>query len=298
MTPSVLAGIVASVATTATMLIALIACRLHRMKRALHTANQKEESLPSREKANPEANLYRRSSLSLAKATRIFEVSNKEQQPAMDDGRSRISSNNQAQSNLFSSHRDRLWEPHSHHDVARTRLARFAPVYHATVRIGSLRGQKVSIDKSSSHPHSQVPAGEFQHVPPLQPIQPQKIVNGPCASGSSRIRTMAAKFVPQTPPPQKEDMSSMWSSMSSWNPFSEGYSAYQFQPQSEISDNLDLVKVWWRVFPGSVAMSNPSRPLLAGRISGEGLRRQEIATWSSPLTVESNRALSYIHLQC
>ncbi|RHZ65383.1 hypothetical protein CDV55_107442 [Aspergillus turcosus] len=268
MTPGVQAGIAASVAVGATILIGLIACLLHRMKRALHNPSQREEFLPETGEANPDANLYAGSTSTLAKVIENLKASSKKKRPFINAGSSSIYSNDQAQSNPFTSYRDQLWQKQAHHDAARARLASSSP----PVKFGSLRSKKVSIYKSSHCSHGYVLTQEFQHVPPPQPTRLEKIVTTLCAPGSPRVRTAAAKSKPQTPPLEKETTSSTWSSMSSRNPYREDYDAYRFQPPSDISDDLYMVKVWWSAFPGVAAMSNPSVEELAGRILREGDR--------------------------
>ncbi|GIJ82109.1 hypothetical protein Asppvi_000612 [Aspergillus pseudoviridinutans] len=272
MTPGAQAGIVISTLSLAVMLIGMIFWWLHRKKRKLLRAIRGEEAPPPTEKPNPAyrfaSNLYTSSASTLVNVTEIFKAS-REKSPSINDRSSSIYSNNQTRSNLFTLAAD---------------------------KVRPLRGKKKSPDRRSRYSHGYIFAQEFEHMPPPPPTRLQKIVAGLYANGSSTVKTVAATFKTQAPPPQKDNASSTWSSMSSRTPYACAYDSYphvhQFQPPCDISDDLDLVKVQ-SVSSGTVAMSNPAEigvDALAGRISGEGERQQEAVRESSPWPSQSTTA--------
>ncbi|PKX92841.1 uncharacterized protein P174DRAFT_421878 [Aspergillus novofumigatus IBT 16806] len=271
MTPAAQAGIVISAVSLAIILIGMIFWWLHRKKRALLRAVRGEEAPPPTEKQNPAyrfaSNLYTSSTSTLVNVTEIFKAS-REKSPSINDRSSSIYSNHQPRSNLFTLAAD---------------------------KVRPLRGRKQPPDRRSRYSHGYVFAQEFEHVPPPPPTRLQKIVAGLYANGSSTVKTVTAPFKAQ-PPPQKDNASSTWSSMSSRTPYSRAYDSYpqahQFQPPCDISNSLDLVKVR-SVSSGTVAMSDPAEisvDAMAGRISGEGKRHQEAVRESSPSPSQSTTA--------
>ncbi|KAF4231033.1 hypothetical protein CNMCM8980_000500 [Aspergillus fumigatiaffinis] len=268
MTPGAQAGIVISAVSLAIILIGMIFLWLHRKKRALLRAVRGEEAPPPTEKQNPAyrfaSNLNTSSTSTLVNVAEIFKAS-REKSPSINDGSSSIYSNHQPRSNLFTLAAD---------------------------KVRPLRGKKQPPDRRSRYSHGYAFAQEFEHVPPPPPTRLQKIVAGLYANGSSTVKTVTAPFKAQ-PPPQKDNASSTWSSMSSRTPYARAYDSYpqapQFQPPCDISDSLDLVKVR-SVSSGTVAMSNPAEisvDALAGRISGEAKRHQEAVRESSPSPSQS-----------
>ncbi|KAF7183742.1 hypothetical protein CNMCM7691_004092 [Aspergillus felis] len=264
MTPAAQAGIVISAVSLAVILIGMIFWWLHRKKRTLLRAIRGEEAPPPTEKPNPAygfaTKLDTSSTSTLVNVTEIFKAS-REKSLSINDRSSSIYSNNQPRSNLFTLAAD---------------------------KVRPLRGKKQPPDRRSRYSHGYIFAQEFEQVPPPPPTRLQKIV-----SGLSTVKTVKATFKTQAPPPQKDNASSTWSSMSSRTPFSRAYDSYkqahQFQPPCDITDNLDLVKVC-SVSSGTVAMSNPAEigvDALAGRISGEGERHQDAVRESSPSPSQS-----------
>ncbi|RHZ48580.1 uncharacterized protein CDV56_103547 [Aspergillus thermomutatus] len=294
------AGVVISVLSLAAILIGVIFWRLHRKKRALQMSIRGEKLPPPPEKPNPvyrfASNLYTSSTSTLVNVAEMFKASNRDKVPSINDGSSSIYSTNQTQSNLFTSYRAQLWKHRAHTAASRARLASSSTVHLIADKARSLRGKKPTPDRRSRCSHGYAFAQEFQHVPPPQPTRLQKIVTDLCANGSSTVRTVTARFKAQAQPQPKDNASSMWSTMSSRNPYSGDYDAHQFQPPPcNISDSLDLVKVR-SVSSGTVAMSNPAEisvDALAGRISGEGEHpHQEAARESSPSPSQSTTAPS------